>query len=493
MASILSNEQMANYVMQSQKATEWERGFAESMVQLFQKHWTMSDKQRAVWERITQKFFPSEVISASAAPVFIDDSNFKPMFFTDLAKKKLQFDAFNAWELAGCKGTVIASTGSGKSQIGIMAIRKHLGKDTKAVIIVPQISIAASWVRELSTQLKGWVLPGYSCIEEMIGFLGAGKHDVDKPIVIAILNSTWGKRILADLVVLDEVHHIGSELSIRVLKESVFIKPNQKILGLTAEIEREDDMDEEIVKILPVVFSHSHKDGVREGLISKYELINIAVPLTPAEAALLEKFDTVVANASKRFNNGYKSALDILGHKVDGTSEERQLAYLLIQAIQKRKKLLNHASFKPVKAVEVVVQSGFRKTIVFCMFIQTIRTIVQLFKEQGYGDLIGYYHSKMTPKEKAQMLQDFKDNKIKVIVAARALDEGVNIPDADQAVVVGGSKVERQTIQRLGRVLRKEEGKQIARIVQLYIPGTMDERWLRIRSRGLSPISTVWS
>jgi superfamily II DNA or RNA helicase len=44
-----------------------------------------------------------------------------------------------------------------------------------------------------------------------------------------------------------------------------------------------------------------------------------------------------------------------------------------------------------------------------------------------------------------------------VIVANQILDEGVDLPDAKVAIVIGGSSSTRQAKQRLGRVLRKSQ------------------------------------
>jgi len=86
------------------------------------------------------------------------------------------------------------------------------------------------------------------------------------------------------------------------------------------------------------------------------------------------------------------------------------------------------------------------------------------------------YHSEVKDKEK--VLQDFKDNKFKIMIAVKALDEGMNIPDLDFAIITSSSKQERQRIQRIGRLLRYKENK-VATIYNLYCEGTKEEEWLR--------------
>ena len=54
------------------------------------------------------------------------------------------------------------------------------------------------------------------------------------------------------------------------------------------------------------------------------------------------------------------------------------------------------------------------------------------------------------------------------------LDEGVDVPDANVAVIAAGSSVTRQAIQRAGRVLRKVRDKR-AKIVRIYITASRED------------------
>ena len=58
-------------------------------------------------------------------------------------------------------------------------------------------------------------------------------------------------------------------------------------------------------------------------------------------------------------------------------------------------------------------------------------------------------------RERLAMLDSFAKGQITVLVANRVLDEGVDVPEAKVAVVIGGQGSTRQATQRLGRVLRR--------------------------------------
>jgi superfamily II DNA or RNA helicase len=82
--------------------------------------------------------------------------------------------------------------------------------------------------------------------------------------------------------------------------------------------------------------------------------------------------------------------------------------------------------------------------------------------------------------ERRETLRGFKQGRYMRIVTSRVLDEGVDVPDASLAIILSGTGSSRQFIQRLGRVLRKKEGKQ-AQLVELISKGTAETRMSRRR------------
>ena len=62
-------------------------------------------------------------------------------------------------------------------------------------------------------------------------------------------------------------------------------------------------------------------------------------------------------------------------------------------------------------------------------------------------------------KERSHILDAFAAGTYRAVVTSKVLNEGVDVPDANVAIVVSGSGSVREHVQRLGRVLRKKEGK----------------------------------
>jgi superfamily II DNA or RNA helicase len=87
-------------------------------------------------------------------------------------------------------------------------------------------------------------------------------------------------------------------------------------------------------------------------------------------------------------------------------------------------------------------------------------------------------------RERDQALDAFRRGSIRALVSARVLNEGVDVPDADVAIVVGGALGEREHVQRVGRLLRPAEGKR-ALVYELVTRDTIEVSQARRRRQGL--------
>ena len=98
-------------------------------------------------------------------------------------------------------------------------------------------------------------------------------------------------------------------------------------------------------------------------------------------------------------------------------------------------------------------------------------------------------------KERLEILDGFAKGDYPAIVANRVLDEGVDIPKAKVAVVLGGRTSASQAIQRLGRVLRRS-GNEKAFLYEVVCQNTKEEERSRKRRRtdayqGNTPSPTI--
>jgi superfamily II DNA or RNA helicase len=88
-------------------------------------------------------------------------------------------------------------------------------------------------------------------------------------------------------------------------------------------------------------------------------------------------------------------------------------------------------------------------------------------------------------KERHDILQRFRTGEYPVVVASRVLNEGVDVPDASIAIVLSGTGSRREYVQRLGRILRRREGK-LAVLYEVVAEATSEELVSRRRRRDTS-------
>ena len=85
--------------------------------------------------------------------------------------------------------------------------------------------------------------------------------------------------------------------------------------------------------------------------------------------------------------------------------------------------------------------------------------------------------------ERYDVLKGFREGRFRAIVTSKVLDEGIDVPEASMGVIVSGTGSSREFIQRLGRLLRKSEGKGRARLIELVSRETSETRTSSRRKR----------
>jgi len=141
------------------------------------------------------------------------------------------------------------------------------------------------------------------------------------------------------------------------------------------------------------------------------------------------------------------------------------------------------AAERPLCAISIVKALPARlKIILFCERIQAAeqlyRGVLKLFPGQA-----GLYHSKMNDSARRNVLQQYKEGTLRLLVCCKALDEGLNIPSTDAGIIVSASMSARQRVQRLGRMLRRSD--EIKRIYFLYIGESSEDRELMFGLKAL--------
>lgn len=92
-----------------------------------------------------------------------------------------------------------------------------------------------------------------------------------------------------------------------------------------------------------------------------------------------------------------------------------------------------------------------------------------------HGIAAAAIHSHLAPTARRDVLARFGSGALRAVAAPQVLDEGVDVPAADIAVVLAASRSRRQMIQRMGRVLRRKDDGRTARLVIVHAVGTVED------------------
>jgi superfamily II DNA or RNA helicase len=136
--------------------------------------------------------------------------------------------------------------------------------------------------------------------------------------------------------------------------------------------------------------------------------------------------------------------------------------------------------------IRLLVQDGCKKVIVFFERIDSAEDVQEDVALETASKLRAriqeamqiwcrVFHSGLQRAEREQVLVEFRANKQSALLACRCLDEGIDIPEVDAAILVASTQSRRQRIQRIGRTLRRGDGEKRPLIITLFCQETRDE------------------
>jgi superfamily II DNA or RNA helicase len=150
-----------------------------------------------------------------------------------------------------------------------------------------------------------------------------------------------------------------------------------------------------------------------------------------------------------------------------------------------RSSVSRNAARRIPAAIAIVEENKGKRIIIFHEEIEKAETIRKILYERGHSVTI--YHSQLSDDRRRDNLLQFRKGMIEILVCCRALDEGVDVPEADVAIIAASTSSSRQRIQRVGRVIRLHKDKDYARIYTLYAT-EREEEFLRGEEMRLSSI-----
>jgi len=334
------------------------------------------------------------------------------------------------------------------------------------VVIVPTVALLDQWYIDLQEDL------GVSA-KDIAVFSGGHRSERAADINLLVLNTARHEapKLAAaapTLLIVDECHRAASAENAKALAGE-----HVASLGLSATPER--DYDEGLAEVLePALgkqfFEYGYDQASADGVISDFVLVNVAIPLLPAEQAKYDSLSARVGAATRAVKAG--------------ESDDSRLRI----ALQRRAAVANRAASRVPVAVWLADRHKGERTVIFHEEIAAAEAIYRLLLEHGHNATI--YHSKVPEHVRRDNLRLFRKGVFQVLVSCRALDEGVNVPETQVGVIASSSASSRQRIQRLGRVLRPASGKERATVFTLYAT-EIEERRLRDESAHLKSATAI--
>ncbi len=355
---------------------------------------------------------------------------------------------------------MVLPTGSGKTRVAFAAMART---GLRALCLVPTRALLEQWHREIVK-----VYPG------PVGLYGDGEREV-APVTISTFESAYrhmaqlGNRF--DLLIVDEAHHFGAG----VRDEALEMTMAGARLGLTATPPRDDEAAARLTNLLgPVVFELAIRD-LAGTFLANFELIVLSLELTLEERGAYTADMTAFREVLTRFKAlAPGSGWEDFARAAMRTPGGRDA----LAAFRRVRKLLGFTSAKRATLGMLLRRHRDSKVLIFTADNETAYCIAR-------NHLVMPLTCDVGRRERVDSLDRFRRGALRALVSARVLNEGIDVPDADVAIIVGGTLGEREHVQRVGRLLRPSAGKR-AIVYELVSRRTIEVKQAMRRRDGLA-------
>lgn len=405
-------------------------------------------------------------VSINNFGIKLEDENNLDTFVTEQNEK---FFTLHEWQKQAIdfffkhnKAVFEVTTGAGKSFCSIEIIKKVLNIMPSAfvLIVVPKnVILEKMWFPELQKA-------GYS-LKDVGVYYGAAKEQSRFTITNMQNLNNLPNLDEYDLVILDEVHNYCTPRLFRILEEHNF----KYLIGLSATVERMDKQHWRMLKYFDYnVFKYTPKEALDDGVLNPFNFYNIGVVMDDEN---FQEYESLTQQIRQVMTVGGSF------NKIMSGKSGIEIKLKLLKLMNERKQLvLNyHLKFEVLKIL--CDENKNKKGLVFNEYNKQTTKCYWHLLELGIKARI--LHSDIDKKEREQILNDYANNKFNILLATRILDEGYNLPAISWGIIMAGNSTAKQTIQRLGRVLRKKEEK--SNLYQIYVIGTMEDEQANERAK----------
>ncbi len=382
----------------------------------------------------------------------------------ELNLRKYQEKSIENWSQAKFNGIIEMATGTGKTWVGLKALHTFfdIAKVGTAVILAPTQEICDQWISDVKSYEDYDDLLSVSSKEQwrknIENLLHEHKKGRSKRIVLVstydslanMIEYIKNYKVTNALVIADEVHTFGSETGKDILKDESIKTLFSYRLGLSATPDRLFDAGgTDAIKEFfgNIVFRYSIGDAIKDNVLCPY---NYYIKLTELSSIEFDEYIKLTKKLNKK------------SHYLRSKEDEDYLKLLLTE----RSKITKSSENKLDRLREVLnllnQEKKLKYTLIFCIDKNQLNDVKEIL------DDLRFIHSQITGEEsreeRIKILKDFRSGNIDILLSIKVLDEGINIKEAKNAIILASSANPREYIQRRGRVLRKTDDTKVAEI-----------------------------
>lgn len=408
-----------------------------------------------------------------------------------------QEECLKKWQKKQRHGIVNVVTGAGKTYLALAAAKQLEEQVTRSClrikIVVPTASLMAQWAFAIRNFFDGTVS------RRDIGLYYSSRKDAaDHLFMIYVINSarySLARHVVRDLeegftvfLIADECHrYIGSE-NRKIFEFLPFANacPDQYAsLGLSATpgLNRSENASVLIPALGPEIFRYGFKEAEEDKTLCPYVAFHIALSFTLQEKTEYEEISGRMRRTYRSLISYYPSLkglsssefFRILFQIANENGKYSYLARLYLNSSHQRKNLTSEAQSRIQCVLKLIgLLDKNAKIIIFGERIEQANILYKRL-DRLYPHQTVRYHSAMDLNVRKLALERFHDGEARILISCRALDEGFDVPSANVGIVMSSASVNRQRTQRLGRILRQYDGKEIASLYYLYIAESSEE------------------
>ena len=335
------------------------------------------------------------------------------------------------------KGIIICPTGFGKTRVATNMIGRLLNKyqNLKFIVIVPTTVLKDQWT-------------------EILDKLGYGLN-----CDVIVINTAIRNNYKCDVLIIDEAHRVPA-LSFKAVFNTIQYK---YIMCLTATLERLDGLESIVLEHCPVVDKVTLLEAEINGWISPYKEYQVMIEVSDIEKykEMNKKFIYYFGYfnfdfnlAMKCFGKGGFMFRKKLAEKLiieqrpelrkklvsEKLKEITAYAMAFMKTVQERKTFINNHP-KKIEIAKKIINARKGKKII------TFSNNIKMASKIGIGEV---YSGRDTKKHGKQVMEDFKENKFKILNTIRKADEGADIPELSVAIILGLDSSSIKSVQRRG-------------------------------------------